>query len=85
VAEQTPLSEIHKERESKPSMNVWFWIMAITVVLIGFHLYDTYQEQVKLQEDEKAEGLECLYQFKVSECNPLNLTDKCEALLECIQ
>jgi hypothetical protein len=26
-----------------------------------------------------------MYQFKSSDCNPLNLTDRCKELFECVQ
>ena len=29
--------------------------------------------------------MDCLYQFKTEECNPLNLTDKCKEIFECVQ
>ena len=38
-----------------------------------------------MEEAEQQEGMECLYQFKTEECNPLNLTDKCKEILSCVQ
>jgi hypothetical protein len=51
------------------------------IVLAGYHTYDAYNEQVMLEEEEKKEGINCLYQFRTEECNPMKLSDKCNELL----
>ena len=40
---------------------------------------------MKAEELEQKQGMDCLYQFKTEECNPLNLTDKCKEIFECVQ
>lgn len=54
------------------------WIAAILVGLVAYHCYSSYQEQIKAEQLEQQQGMDCLYQFKTEECNPLNLTDKCK-------
>ena len=29
--------------------------------------------------------MNCMYQFRTEECNPMNLSDKCNQLLDCVQ
>ena len=53
------------------------WIILIFVSLVGYHCYDAYNEQIKAEEMQQKQGMDCLYQFKTEECNPLNLTEKC--------
>ena len=40
---------------------------------------------MKLEAQEQKEGMDCLYQFKTEECNPHNLTEKCQEILDCVQ
>ena len=61
------------------------WITVIFIGLIAYHCYSSYNEQMKLEEVEQKEGMDCLYHFKTEECNPYNLTEKCKELLNCVQ
>jgi hypothetical protein len=61
------------------------WIIYILIGLVVYHCYDAYSEQIKTEEIEMKEGMDCLMQFKTSECNPLKLSDSCIELVECIQ
>ena len=56
--------------------SLW-WVVGIIVALIIYHCIGAYQEQVSFQQLEKEEAMNCMYQFKAQDCNPLNLTDKC--------
>ena len=38
-----------------------------------------------MEEDEREAAMDCMYQFKTQDCNPLNLTDKCKEIYECIE
>ena len=55
-----------------------YWIIGIIVMLGAYHCYGSYQEQLQNQSLEKEEAMNCMYQFKTQDCNPLNLTDKCK-------
>jgi hypothetical protein len=60
-------------------------VLVILLLLSGYHTYDAYQEEMRMEEEEKKEGLNCLYQFRTEDCNPMKLNDKCTELLECVQ
>ena len=55
-----------------------FWIIGIIILLGTYHCYTSYQEQVRNQGQEREEAMNCMYQFKAQDCNPMNLTDKCK-------
>ena len=40
------------------------WISFIFVALILYHSYNSYHEQMKVEELEQKQGMDCLYQFK---------------------
>ena len=61
------------------------WVIYILIALVLYHCYDAYSEQIQNEENEVKEGMDCLMQFKTSECNPMKLTDSCNDLLKCIQ
>ena len=55
-----------------------YWVVGIIIILGIYHCYETYQEQVENQSLEKEEAMNCMYQFKTQDCNPMNLNDKCK-------
>ena len=75
-----------KGKLQKPKIGAsLLWIILIFSALLTFHSYNAYHEQVEEQEQEQKKGMECLYQFKTEECNPLNLTERCEEIVGCVQ
>ena len=40
------------------------WLILIFVGVVSFHCYTAYNEQLKVEEVEKQQGMDCLYQFK---------------------
>ena len=66
---------VKKYRQFGPSL---YWVVGIILALFVYNCYGAYQEQITFQNEEKEEAMNCMYQFKTQDCNPLNLTDKCK-------
>jgi hypothetical protein len=41
------------------------WIILILIVLVAYHSYIAYNEEMAEEERERKEGMDCLYQFKI--------------------
>ena len=78
---KTKLTEVGEESGSKI-----FWIPLLIFLVFGlYHAYFIYKEdQVELKEHQES-GKNCLLEFKVQQCNPMNMTDSCLKLAECFQ
>jgi cytochrome c-type biogenesis protein CcmH/NrfG len=74
-----------RSKETKKYSTAMYWVIAITVGLLLYHCYGTYVEQVGLEEAERNEAMDCMYQFKTQDCNPLNMSDKCKEIYACIE
>ena len=61
------------------------WVIILVVGLLGYNTFNAYTEQMEIESVEETEGMNCLYQFKTEECNPLNLSDNCAKLLDCVK
>ena len=47
----------------------------VFVVFAAYHSFGVYRQEVEETEKLAKEGQTCLYEFKVQQCNPMNLTD----------
>ena len=60
-----------------------FLIKLVVFLIFGiYHSYQVWKHSSQEQEKLDKEGKSCLYEFKVKECNPINLSDDCKGLAD---
>ena len=85
-AKETKEEQVQILKTDKVKMrNSMYWMIVILFAFVAYHSHDVYKEHLKAQDIEQKEGMDCLYQFKTQECNPMKLSQKCTELLTCIQ
>ena len=57
----------------------------IFIVFGAYHSYFVYKDDLAELKEHQEEGKNCLLEFKVQQCNPLNMTDECQQLANCFQ
>ena len=62
-----------------------YCIIAISISLAMYHCHEAYVEQLEEEQTEREQAMNCMYQFKTEDCNPLNMTDKCSQIYSCIE
>lgn len=77
-----------EELSKEERVDMTRYIIAVVVMLLlftGYHGAAAYSKEVRTQEIEHEQGKLCLAQYKTSDCTPVNHTDNCEKLFQCIQ
>ena len=49
----------------------------VIVLFFTYHSYQIYHESEEEMKTQERNGKDCLQQFKIGNCNPLNMTDEC--------
>ena len=81
--EEETISKLPKIPHQRSNL---FLIPLIIFLLFGsYHSYQIYQSDQITAKEMQEKGKNCLYEFKVQQCNPMNMTDECNKLAECFQ
>lgn len=63
-----------------------YYIIIIVIVFFAINVsYETYDDMSKTFSITDSQSKNCIIDFQKTNCNPLNLTEKCEDILECVQ
>ena len=75
-----------KEQAVRNRMPVMYYIIIIVIVLFGINVgYETYEDMCNKFLASESQSKTCIIDFQKSNCNPLNLTESCEKILDCVQ
>jgi hypothetical protein len=73
-------------REAKNRFPLPYYVIIISVVLFALNVgYGTYEDMVSTFSVTEGQSKTCILDFQKNSCNPLNLTEPCEKILDCVQ
>lgn len=73
-------------RETKNRLPLPYYVIIISVVLFALNVgYETYEDMVNTFSMTEGQSKTCILDFQKNSCNPLNLTEQCEKILDCVQ
>lgn len=68
------------------TLSLPYYIIIIVIVFFAINVsYETYDDMSKTFSITDSQSKNCIIDFQKTGCNPLNLTEKCEDILECVQ
>lgn len=63
-----------------------YYVIIIVLVLFGINVgYETYEDMDNKFSVTDSHSKTCIIDFQKNSCNPLNLTESCEKILDCVQ
>ena len=72
--------------EAKNKFPLPYYVIIISVVLFAFNVgYETYEDMTSKFSVTESQSKTCILDFQKNNCNPLNLTEPCEKILDCVQ
>ena len=67
-------------------MPLAYYVIIIVFVLFGINVgVETYEDMDSKFSVTDSQSKTCILDFQKSNCNPLNLTEPCEKILDCVQ
>jgi hypothetical protein len=74
------------EDVARHRMPLAYYVIMIAIVLFGINVgYETYEDMDNQFSVTDSQSKTCIIDFQKNSCNPLNLTESCEKILDCVQ
>jgi thioredoxin-related protein len=73
-------------REAKNRFSLPYYLIIISVFLFALTVgYETYEDMIRKFSVTESQSKTSILDFQKNSCNPFNLTEPCEKILDCVQ
>ena len=76
-AQLKEISSFNKAKYENIKYHGLSFFLLVIVLFFIYHSYQIYHESEEEMKTQERNGKDCLQQFKIGNCNPLNMTDEC--------